>query len=606
MWRLLKFQDFKYWLLTIFAIMSTFGQVITDLIVPALLSSLLPIIAYAGSDLDNSNLYTNINFLYWKLNFTSSDNAITILGISMAAVSIMGIIFGILGAFLASKVSVNLSKLIRSNLFIKIQSLSPSNLDKFGTSSLVTRLTNDVNQIQNMMFLSLRLLIRAPFMFIGGLIFALLTNLWLSISIVILIPMLVSAIILSGYYAIPLFKKNQKAVDTINIQSRESLLGIRVIKSFNLEANQRTKFAHVNKEWTTVSTKAFRIMTSLIPIVMFIANFATLVVLLIGRFEPQAGIYSDLPNPQGYTQILSFLQYQGYITMGLVMSVMVAVNYARSRVSSIRVNEVLNDKTDVPFVISDVKVNDGSIKFKNVNFKYSKDGENVLTDINIDIKPGQVVGVIGPTGSGKTSLVNLITRLYEINSGELLVGNNDVKQIDTINLRESVGYVLQENLLFSGTIKSNLLFGNEEASLKDINWALDISCASNFVGKFAEGIDHRVEQRGKNLSGGQKQRVSIARTVLRRPKIIVLDDSTSALDAITDKNLRNNIKTKLRNTTVVLVAQKILSIKDADQIVVLDKGKILGIGTHHELLQSCALYKDIAMSQMSSEELANE
>lgn len=606
MWRLLKFQDFKYWLLTIFAVLSTFGQVITDLIVPALLSSLLPIIAFTGSKIDDPHLYTNINFLYWKLNFTSSDNAITILGIAMAAVSILGIIFGILGAFLASKVAVNLSRLIRSNLFIKIQSLSPSNLDKFGTSSLVTRLTNDVNQIQNMMFLSLRLLIRAPFMFIGGLIFALLTNLWLSISIVILIPMLVAAIILSGYYAIPLFKKNQKAVDTINIQSRESLLGIRVIKSFNLEANQRIKFANVNKEWTTVSTKAFRIMTSLIPIVMFIANFATLVVLLIGRFEPQAGIYSDVGNPQGYTQILSFLQYQGYITMGLVLSVMVAVNYARSRVSSIRVNEVLNDTTDVPFVSSNVKVNDGSIKFKNVNFKYSKDGENVLTDINIDIKPGQVVGIIGSTGSGKTSLVNLITRLYEINSGELLVGNNDVKQIDTINLRESVGYVLQENLLFSGTIKSNLLFGNEQANLDEINWALDISCASNFVSKFPEGVDHKVEQRGKNLSGGQKQRVSIARTILRKPKIIVLDDSTSALDAITDKNLRNNIKTKLTNTTVVLVAQKILSIKDADQIVVLDKGKILGVGTHHELLQNCALYKDIAMSQMSGEELANE
>lgn len=606
MWRILKFQDKKYWTITCFAAIMTFFQVITDLLVPLFLSAMIPLIAFGKNEtIVNEILNKGIKILLWNLKFNDYNQAMIVLGTAMGICSVVGIIFGVLSTYLAAKSAVNISKLIRSNVFFKIYELSSSNLDKFGTSSLITRLTNDVNLIQTMTFMTVRVLIRAPFMFIGGLIFSLMTNQWLSISIAVLIPTILIAIFISVYHALPLFKMNQKNVDLLNTQSRENILGVRVIKSFNLEPNQRVKYAEVNNQWNLISTKAFVILSGLNPIVVFIVNLSVLVIFIVGFSVSDAGLIENSTNSSTLTDLSTFLQYQGYIVMGIMLTMMVLINFVRSRTPIKRINEVLNDISDIKFTHNGVDIEDGSITFENVNFKYHSSSEYILKDINFQIQSGQTVGIIGATGSGKTSLMNLIARLYEPETGQVIVGKKNVKDIDTQKLRDQVGYILQENILFSGTIRSNLLFGNENATDEQINFALDISCSKNFINRFSEGIDHHVEQRGKNLSGGQKQRLSIARTILRNPKIIILDDSTSALDAITDKTLRANIKQKLVGVTTIIVAQKILSIKDADQIFVIDKGTIVGKGAHKELLNNCITYKNIAESQMSVEELNN-
>ncbi|WP_052664023.1 ABC transporter ATP-binding protein [Mycoplasmoides alvi] len=601
MWRLLKFQDRKYWFITIAASFSTFIGVIADLFVPALLAAMVPLIAYGGDPMSNPP-WKNVPFLYWTLNFTDWNNAVIVLGVSMGVVSFIGLFVGLLGTYLASKSAVNIATIIRSNLFRKIQHLSSSNLDKFGTSSLLTRLTNDINLVQTMAFMTIRVMFRGPFLFVGGLIFSLLTSTSLSISLVIWLPLLFLAIGFASAKAGPLFKINQKIVDDLNTQSRESILGIRVIKSYNLESNQRVKYDEVNKRWNFYSIKAFKIISGIQPIVIFIANLATLIVLLIGKYMPNVINTNDYNS---ITSLQAFLQYQGYIVMGITISMMVLVNYIRSRASTFRINEILNEKPDIQFVSNGVDIQDGSIVFDDVNFKYHSASENILNNISFQINSGETIGIIGSTGSGKTSLVNLITRIYEPSTGNVIVGKKNVKELDTVKLRNSVGYVLQENILFAGTIKTNLLFGNENATDQEIDEAIDIACAKTFINNFDDNVNHRVEQRGKNLSGGQKQRLSIARTILRKPKIIILDDSTSALDTITDQTLRNNIRTKLKGTTTLIIAQKVLSIKDCDKILVLDKGKIVGQGKHKDLLSNCEVYKQIAESQLSPEELEN-
>ncbi|WP_027120155.1 ABC transporter ATP-binding protein [[Mycoplasma] testudinis] len=609
MFRLLRYLDPKYkWYVSV-SLGFTFGSILTDLLIPSLFSALIPIIVQPAVGGPTSEL-GKVTFLLWEFNL--GDQALGILAGSMVSAAILGIVFLATSAFMASKVAAQVAMLTRSNLFKKIQELSSGNLDKFGTASLGTRLTNDITQISTLMVLVLRIMIRAPFLFIGGLVFALLTNLYLSISIVVLVPVLLTIIFVAGFYAVPVFKANQKAVDNINVQSRESILGVRVIKSFNLEEVQKEKFKKSNINWTRYSTKAFRIMTALIPAVTLLANFGTVIVLILGHYAaPQVfgsvvDNRTDPANASNVSKISAFLQYQGYITMGLIMSVMISVNYVRTRVSVKRIFEVLDENPLIKMVKSDKNLKDASVVFENVEFKYHEHGEPALRNINLSILSGETVGIIGATGSGKSTLVSLIPRLYDVYSGRVMVGGVDVREADSVKLREQVGMVLQENVLFKGTIRSNLLFGKEDATEQEMQEALDLSCASNFVSKFSEGIDHPIEQRGKNLSGGQKQRTTIARALLRKPKILILDDSTSALDAITDQSVRDNIRTKLKGTTTIIVAQKVVSIKNADKIVVIDKGEIVRVGKHHELIETCPLYKEIALSQMSEEELANE
>lgn len=595
MWRLFKVIDKKHKLLAFLSVLFTFFQVITDLIVPSMLMTLVMIIASP-----EEVKFVSIIYKDWKINLNSNQEALALCASLMVSFSIIGIIFGSLSSFLASKVAVEIARLTRNNLFQKIQTLSASNISKFGASSLITRLTNDVTQVQTLAILMLRLMIRAPFLFIGGLAFSLMTDLKLSITLGVMIPLM---LIIIAYFAIkvlPLFSKNQKIVDQVNQASRENILGVRVIKSFNLEKVQEEKFNKVNTDWLNVSTKAFSIMNIMIPVVMLVTNLAMVILAIIGRTMFDKNDYIFLS-----ANITVFMQYLGYVTGGLLLTVMVLVILLRSRISAIRINQVMDEKPDVKENKSNNFINKPNIKFKNVSFKFNKDSENVLTNISFSLKEGETLGIIGPTGSGKSTIINLLSRVYEVNQGSIEIDNMNINDINTINLNETIGQVFQESVLFAGTIKSNLLFGKKDATSKEIQHAIDIACASEFINSFDDKLNHIVEQRGKNLSGGQKQRLQIARAIIRNPKILVLDDSTSALDAVTDKKLRTNIKKEMKNTTTIIIAQKINSIKDADKIIVLDKGKMIGYGKHKDLINDCALYKDIARSQLSKEELEN-
>lgn len=595
MWKLFKVIDNKHKSFAFMSVLFTFFQVLTDLIVPSMLTTLVMIIANPSQ----KNWFVTIIYKDWKINLSSANEALTLCAILMVSFSILGIVFGMLSAFLASKVSVEIARVTRNNLFKKIQTLSASNISKFGPSSLITRLTNDVTQVQTLAILMLRLMIRAPFLFIGGLVFSLLTDLKLSITLGIMIPLM---LIIVAYFAIkvlPLFSKNQKIVDDVNKVSRENILGVRVIKSFNLEYIQEEKFNNVNDKWLHVSTKAFSMMNIMIPIVMLITNLAMVILAIIGKtmFEP-GDIYLA-------SNIAVFMQYLGYVTGGLILTVMVLVMILRSRVSAIRINEVMDEIPDIVENKSNNFVSKPNIKFKNVSFKFNKESENVLTNISFSLSEGQTLGIIGPTGSGKSTIINLLSRVYEPNQGSIEIDNKNINDINTINLNESIGQVFQESVLFSGTIKSNLLFGKKDATDQEISRATKIACASDFIDSFDDKLNHVVEQRGKNLSGGQKQRLQIARAIIRNPKILVLDDSTSALDAVTDKKLRSNLKKEMSKTTKIIIAQKINSIKDADKIIVLDKGRMVGYGKHKDLINDCPLYKEIAKSQLTKEELAN-
>lgn len=584
----------KYKVFAAFTAILTFFQVVTDLIVPGMLGSLVNVIE------PHNNKY-ELFFISreWTIEFDSANQLLLVCSLLMIGFSLLGILFGMVSVWLASKIAVEVARVTRNNLFQKIQTLSASNISKFGTSSLITRLTNDVTQVQTNIIIMLRLMIRAPFLFVGGLIFSIITSLKLSISLAVMIPIMIVVIVITSIFVMPLFRKNQKIIDSINNESRENILGARVVKSFNLEDAQKNKFFKINNEWQVVSTKAFTIMNILLPIIMFITNMGMVVIVLIGKFMFE----SDLDKLKLLPEITTFSQYLGYVTSGLIMTVMVMVLVIRSRISWIRITDVLKDTPDIKKIVSDVKIETPSIEFNNVCFKYNKDSsEDVLSNITFSLRHGQTLGIIGPTGSGKSTLINLISRVYEPQSGSIKIDSKELNTIDSINLNESVSQVLQESVLYSGTIKSNLLFGNLNASDEEIEWAIDIACAKQFIEKFDNKLDHVVEQRGKNLSGGQKQRLQIARGIISKPKILILDDSTSALDALTDRTLRQNIKKHLKQTTTIIVAQKINSIKDADKIIVLDKGKIIGYGNHGQLMKTCYMYKEIADSQLSMEE----
>lgn len=606
MWKLFTLISKKYKLLALLGAFLIFLAVICDLIVPSFLGGLTQVLT-AHFKGDTS---VEVTFVYsnWKWNMPIS-NALTVCSLLMVAFSIVSIIISLLTVWIGAIVAVEVARVTRNNLFAKIQTLSASNIQKFGTSSLITRLTNDVTQVQTVWVLNLGMTIRAPFLFVGGLIFSILTSPSLSITLAVMIPLLLIVIGVFAWKVTPIFTKNQKVLDDINKVSRENILGVRVVKSFNLEEIQDNNFNVVNTEWKNVSTKAFSLLNVMIPLVMFITNLAMIILAVIAKnwydygtaAEPKIGNFATIT-----AQIMQFIQYIGYVTGGLVMVVMVLVITLRSRVSAVRINQVLDEKVDIEENTSENYIEKPTIKFDNVSFKYNHDSEEyALKDISFDLKQSETLGIIGPTGSGKSTVINLLSRLYDVEDGSIYIDDKNVKDINTKNLNESIDQVTQEYFLFSGTIKSNLLFGKEDATWHQIDRAATISCAKPFILNFDDWYDHPVEQRGKNLSGGQKQRLQIARAILRDPKILVLDDSTSALDAVTDKTLRANIKQYMKDTTTIIIAQKINSIKDADKILVLENGKVAGYGKHNDLIKKCSLYQEIANSQLTKEELKN-
>ena len=509
---------------------------------------------------------------------------------------------GILGAYFSAKASISFTSDMRNDLFRKVQQFSFENIDDYSTGSLVTRLTSDVQQVQNVLMMGLRMALRAPGMFLGALIMAFMMNRQLAVIILIVIPLLLAAILLILKTAFPRFGEMQRRLDRLNSGIQESLTNVRVVKSFVREDHEIEKFSKLNDDLKESSLRALRIVIATMPVMMFAMNVTTLAVVWYGGNIIIAG-----KMPVG--DLTAFTTYIVQILMSLMMLSMVFLQSSRASASMKRINEIFDTEiglNDDHAKNKDKKVTEGCVEFKNVSFGYG--GENgrkdlVLEGISFTAEPGQTIGIIGSTGSGKTSLVQLIPRLYDVTGGEVLVDGVNVKEYSLKHLREGVGMVLQKNILFSGTIEENLRWGNEDAPMEDVIRFSESAQADPFVKTFKNGYDTEMGQGGVNVSGGQKQRLCIARALLKHPKILILDDSTSAVDTATEAKIRESLYHDLKDTTKIIIAQRISSVQEADQILVLEDGKIIGHGTHEELLKTCEAYSEIYTTQIGNQSI---
>ncbi len=521
------------------------------------------------------------------------------MGIIMVLIAVAMAIGGIGAAYFSAKASISFSTDLRKDVFHKVQEFSFKNIDDFSTGSLVTRLTNDIQQIQNVVMLTLRMMFRAPGMLIGGLIMAYLMNRQLVSILLVVIPVLVIIIAIILIIAFPRFEVMQKKIDRLNSGVQEALTNVRVIKSFVRESHEEEKFQATNRDLKEGSLNAMKVVITSMPLMMLMMNITTIAVVWYGGNLIIAG-----KMPVG--DLTAFTIYIVQILMSLMMLSMVFLQASRAMASLKRVKEVLDteiDLTDEHASQKSAQITAGKVEFRNVCFQYTQD-DLVLDHINFTANPGETIGIIGATGSGKTSLVQLIPRLYDAGEGEVLVDGINVKDYSIRHLRESVGMVLQKNVLFSGTIEENLRWGNETADLDEIVLMSESAQAHGFISSFKDGYDTDLGQGGSNVSGGQKQRLCIARTLLKKPKILILDDSTSAVDTATEAKIRQSFKTTLKDTTKFIIAQRIGSVENADKIIVLDEGKIAGIGTHQELMETCEAYQEIYYSQKDREKEA--
>lgn len=519
-------------------------------------------------------------------------------GLIMVLTALIMALGGIGGAYFSSKASICFTSDLRGDLFSKVQEFSFRNIDQYSTGSLVTRLTNDIQQVQNVTMMGLRMMFRAPGMLIGALIMAFLMNAKLALVILVVIPLLALSIGLILKTAFPRFTVMQKKIDRLNSGIQESLTNVRVIKSFVREDFEKTKFTDMNQDLKDSSLNALNVVITTMPVMMLAMNITTLAVVWYGGNIIIAG------NMQ-VGDLTAFTTYIVQILMSLMMLSMVLLQSSRAMASIKRINEVLDteiDLSDENAKRKDLLVQEGMVEFQHVSFSYSQSAEEkVLEDISFTAKPGQVIGIIGATGSGKTTLVQLIPRLYDAIEGKVLVDGVDVREYSLHNLRNGVGMVLQKNVLFSGTIEENLRWGNEEADMAQIRAAAESAQADGFVTSFTKGYETDMGQGGVNVSGGQKQRLCIARALLKKPKILILDDSTSAVDTATEARIRECFRTTLKDTTKIIIAQRISSVENADKILVLEEGKIIGMGTHEQLIQDCEAYQEIYYSQRDRE-----
>ncbi|MBQ8598436.1 MAG: ABC transporter ATP-binding protein [Lachnospiraceae bacterium] len=520
------------------------------------------------------------------------------MGVMMVITALLMMLGGIGGAFFAAKASISFASDLRSDVFDKVQQFSFANLDKYSTGSLVTRLTNDITQVQNLINMAMRMMLRAPGMMIGALIMALTMNAQLAVVVLVVMPILALLIALVIKIAFPRFEAMQKKLDALNSNIQEVLINVRVIKSFVRGDYEEERFAKSNEELKESSLRAFKVVILNMPIMMFMMNATTLAIVWFGGKQILAG-----SMPVG--DLTAFTAYIVQILMSLMMLAMVLLQSSRAIASLNRITEVLDtevDLTDEGCRLPDKMVESGSVEFQNVSFRYYKDNkEPVLSHINFKIESGEILGIIGSTGSGKTTLVQMIPRLYDADEGRVLVDGTDVKDYSLENLRAGVGMVLQKNVLFSGSIMENLMWGDENASKEEIEQAARAAQAHDFITSFTEGYGTELGQGGVNVSGGQKQRLCIARALLKKPKILILDDSTSAVDTATEALIRESFATTLKDTTKIIIAQRISSVADADKILVLDEGEIVGLGTHDSLLAECEAYQEIYYSQMDKE-----
>ena len=529
-------------------------------------------------------------------------NYVILAGLKMVGIALISMVATVIVSFIASRVGAALGRNLRKDVFNKVVDFSNTEFDKFSTASLITRTTNDIQQIIMLIIMGLRIVFYAPILGIGGVIKVINTGASMGWVIGVAVISILLLIIVLFSFAMPKFKSVQKLVDRLNLVTRESLTGMLVIRAFSTQKYEEDKFEVANKNLTRTNLFVNRIMTTMMPLMMFIMNAITLLIVWVGAHRINDGIIQ-------VGTMMAFMQYTMQIIMAFLMISMVSVILPRAMVSAQRVSEVLNvdiaikDSDNLQTFNHDEK---GTIEFKNVSFRYPGADEDVISNISFKALSGKTTAFIGSTGSGKSTLINLIPRFYDATKGEILIDGVNIKNVSQHDLREKIGFIPQKGLLFSGTIESNLKYGGDYITDEDIFKASEIAQAMEFISNKEEMFNAEIAQGGTNVSGGQKQRLAIARAIAKKPEIFIFDDSFSALDFKTDAKLRKAINTELKESTLLIVAQRISTIMNADQIIVLDEGKIVGKGTHKELMNNCEVYQQIALSQLSKEELENE
>lgn len=514
----------------------------------------------------------------------------------LVLLGVLGLCFALICQYLASKASQSVGTVMRNDMFRHINSLSHAELDRLGTPSLITRLTNDINQVQQAVAMFIRLVVRAPFIVIGSAIMAMSIDLKLSVIFVIIIPLVVLVLYIIMSRSIKYYKVIQKKLDRISLVTREGLSGVRVIRAFSRQDTEQKRFDEANDDYLDISLRVGRLSALLNPLTYVILNLAIAAIVWYGGIRVNIGHLT-----QG--EVIAFVNYMTQISLALVVVANLVVLFTKAAASSARINEVLEIEPSIKNgTEKDGAGSENAVEFSHVYFSYNNSGEYALEDIDFTAKKGQTIGVIGGTGSGKSTLASLIPRFYDISKGELKIDGTEAADYDTTALRQRVGVVPQKAVLFSGTVAENMRWGKRDATDEEIWKALETAQAKEFVEKMPDGLNTHIAQGGKNLSGGQKQRLTIARALVSQPKILILDDSASALDFATDAALRKAIAQNTTGMTTFIISQRANSIMQADQIIVLDDGKQVGLGTHKELLESCDVYREICYSQLSKEE----